>query len=213
MRHRVKRSRLSLSRSPRKALLESLAKAVLLNGRIKTTHRRAKNVRPLVDHLISLGKNNTLAAKRKAYAVLQDHLLVVRLFGEIAPKFKDRAGGYSRVLLLSKFRRGDGTEMAFLELTETIREKKSEAVKKEKLKHKEVKTQAEKTVSNKEALEKKEGIIATPLVDEKPKQEKPKSAPVEERKDRQKEISDKKKTHKKFLGGLRNFFRKERDSL
>ena len=171
--------------------MRALARSVIINGRIKTTRERAKNARGLVEHLISLGKDGSLSAKRAAYRLLQDHSLVSKLFKEIAPKFKDRAGGYSRILLFGRRRRGDGTEMALFELSEIIKEKKPQAKTHPKKPHE---------IKEKEEL--------TPLP-----QEKPKPAPEEEKKHKKMEITDKKKAHKKFLGGLRSFFRKERDSL
>lgn len=220
MRHKVNRSRLSLSKSQRKALINALARSMIINGRIKTTIQRAKNAKPLVEHLISLGKEGSLYAKRKAYKILQNHLLVSRLFGEIAPKFKVRQGGYSRILRFGR-RRGDGTEMALFELTEVIKEIKPESVKKEK-----EKTKAAEAKSHGEAYPKAQGLKAkeagvvassekpkAAVEEEKRPAEKPKSAPEEQKKHKNIEIYDKKKAHKKFLGGLRSFFKKERDSL
>ncbi len=186
--------------------MRALARSVIINGRIKTTRERAKNAKPLVEHLISLGKDGSLSAKREAYRILQDHSLVSKLFKEIAIKFKDRAGGYSRILLFGR-RRGDGTEMALFELSELIKEKKPDSVKKEKEKAKPIEEKFHK-MHPKKPLEVKEKEELMPL----PK-EKPKPAPEEEKKHKKMEITDKKKTHKKFLGGLRSFFKKERDSL
>lgn len=170
--------------------MRALARSIIINGRIRTTRERAKNAKPLVEHLISLGKDGSLSAKREAYRILQDHLLVSKLFKEIAIKFKDRAGGYSRILLFGR-RRGDGTEMALFELSEIIKEKKPQA----------------KTFPKKpHEIKEKEELMPLP-------KEKPKPAPEEEKKHKKMEITDKKKTHKKFLGGLRSFFKKERDSL
>lgn len=208
MRHKVNKSRLSLSKAQRKALIKALARSIIINGRIKTTKERAKNAKPLVEHLISLGKDGSLPAKREAYRILQDHSLVSKLFKEIALKFKDRAGGYSRILLFGR-RRGDGTEMALFELSEIIKEKKPDSVKREKAKAKppiEEKIQAKTFPKKPHEIKKKEELMPLP-------KEKPKPAPEEEKKHRKMEITDKKKTHKKFLGGLRSFFKKERDSL
>lgn len=219
MRHKVNKSKLSLSKGQRKALINALARSMIINGRIKTTAQRAKNARPLVEHLITLGKEGSLSAKRDAYKILQNHSLVSRLFGEIAPKFKVRNGGYSRILLFGR-RKGDGTEMALFELTEVIKEIKPEPVKKEKEKAKvtEVKPHVE-AHPKAQASKAKEAVTAAPekpkaaAEEEKRPAEKPKSAPGEQKKHKNAEIADKKKTHKKFLGGLRSFFKKERDSL
>lgn len=208
MRHRVNKSRLSLSMSQRKALISSLARAVMINGRIKTTRERAKNARPLVERLISLGKEGSLSAKRQAYKILQDHLLVSKLFKEIAPKFKNRTGGYSRILLFGR-RRGDGTEMALFELSEIIKEKKKEVVRQKKTRAGSTQEQpvVEARIKKIDEAKEKEGAILTEH--EKPKTEKPKSAPaIEEKKHKEIDVQAKKKTHKRFLGGLRSIFKK-----
>jgi len=101
----------------RKATVRDIAKATLIHQRIRTTENRAKEVRKLVDQLITLGKSGTLAARRNAFAVLCDHNLVKSLFDKIAPRFKARNGGYTRIIPLG-FRRGDNAQMVFLELTE-----------------------------------------------------------------------------------------------
>ena len=80
-----------------------------------TTVYRAKEVRALTDKMITLGKKNTLAAKRQALAFITKEEVVVKLFNEIAPSYADRNGGYTRVLKIGP-RRGDGAEMAIIEL-------------------------------------------------------------------------------------------------
>lgn len=219
MRHSVQKSKLSLTWSKRKALMNALARAMIINGRIQTTRQRAKNARPLVEHLISLAKEGTLSARRRAFRVLQDHLLVRRLFNEIAPKFKGRFGGYSRVILLNR-RRGDGTEMALFELTEIVKEKKTKSEKKEKLKARPAEEKSHAETPHKKQEEKREKIAPIQEMarvagekEEKPQVEKPKSAPPEERKHKKADITDKTKKHEKFLGGLRNLFKKKSDSL
>ncbi len=121
MRHQKGGNRLSRNRSLRKATLRDLAKATLIQERICTTSSRAKEARKLVDQLITLGKKDTLAARRAAFAVLCDHGLVSQLFQETAPRFKSRAGGYTRIIPYMN-RNGDNAEMVFLELTEKSRE-------------------------------------------------------------------------------------------
>ncbi len=118
MRHRIKSNHLSRNKGARKAVLRHTAKALLLNQRIKTRLRLAKEVRKLVERLITLGKKNTLAARRKANEVLNDRKLVKLLFDEIAPKFENRAGGYTRIYKLADIRKGDGSSYCILELTE-----------------------------------------------------------------------------------------------
>jgi large subunit ribosomal protein L17 len=117
MRHGISGNKLSRNQSLRKATMRDLAIATLKRQQIKTTKAKAKEARKLVDRLITLGKKGTLADKRRAFAILCDHELVSRLFNHLAPKFKDRSGGYTRVIGMVN-RRGDNAQMALLELTE-----------------------------------------------------------------------------------------------
>jgi len=133
MRHGLSGNRLSRNRSLRKATLRDMAKAVFLQERICTTRAKAKEARKLIEQLITLGKKDTLAARRHAFAILCDHAEVSQLFTNIAPRFKARNGGYTRIIPYVQ-RAGDNAELAFLELTEKSREiitnlKKSKAVK------------------------------------------------------------------------------------
>ena len=136
MRHGIAGNKLSRNSSLRKATVRDLAKATLLKQRICTTEAKAKEARKLVDQLITLGKHGTLADKRRAFAILCDHRIVSDLFNKTSPRFKDRVGGYTRIIHLGN-RRGDNARLALLELTEKaeviITKPKSEAVaKKEK---------------------------------------------------------------------------------
>ena len=116
MRHQKTRNKLSRSASHRKALLMNLIKEVLEHERITTTEAKAKAVKPELEKLITLGKRGDLHARRQALSALsQDKFAVYRLFEEVAPRYKDRPGGYSRILKLGP-RRSDATEMVFLEL-------------------------------------------------------------------------------------------------
>ena len=99
----------------RMSMLKGLVTYLLENGRLETTVYRAKEVRALTDKMITLGKKNTLAAKRQALAFITKEEVVVKLFNEIAPSYADRNGGYTRVLKMGP-RRGDGAEMAIIEL-------------------------------------------------------------------------------------------------
>lgn len=117
MRHQIAGNRLGRNSSLRKATVRDIAKATLIRQRICTTKAKAKEARKLVDRLITLGKKGTLAHKRRAYAILNNHKLVSQLFNETAPRFNKRQGGYTRIIPLSQ-RRGDNAELAFLELTE-----------------------------------------------------------------------------------------------
>lgn len=117
MRHRIAGNRLSRNSTLRKATVRDLAKATLIAQRICTTKAKAKEARKLVEKLITLGKKGTLAAKRHAFSILCDHQLVSDLFNKTSPRFKNRIGGYTRIIMLST-RRGDNAQLAFLELTE-----------------------------------------------------------------------------------------------
>ena len=116
MRHQRQRYQLSRSSSHRKALLMNLVKEVVDHERIKTTEAKAKAVKPEVERLITLAKRGDLHARRQALAALgQDKFVVYKLFEEIAPRYSERPGGYTRILKLGP-RKSDATEMVFLEL-------------------------------------------------------------------------------------------------
>ena len=117
MRHSNSGRKLSRTPSHRKALLHNLAKALLQHGRIRTTEMKAKELRGVVEPLISLAKRNDLHARRQAYRVLCDHALVKRLFDEIGPLFGGVPGGYTRIMKLAMPRKGDNAPMAIIELT------------------------------------------------------------------------------------------------
>ena len=99
----------------RMAMLRAMVTYLLENGRIETTVTRAKEVRPIAEKMITLGKNGTLAAKRQAFAFITTEDVVIKLFDEIAPKYKERNGGYTRIVRTGP-RRGDAAEMAIIEL-------------------------------------------------------------------------------------------------
>jgi large subunit ribosomal protein L17 len=121
MRHGKSGNRLSRNQSLRKATLRDMAKAVFLQERICTTRAKAKEARKLIEKLITLGKEDTLAARRRAFAILCDHKEVSQLFSKVAPRFKARKGGYTRIIPYIQ-RGGDNAALAFLELTEKSRE-------------------------------------------------------------------------------------------
>ena len=116
MRHSKQRGKLSRDASHRKALLANLCKEVIQHERIKTTEAKAKAVKPEVEKLITLAKRGDLHARRQALSTLgQDKFVVYKLFEEVAPRYSDRPGGYTRILKLGP-RRSDATEMVLLEL-------------------------------------------------------------------------------------------------
>lgn len=99
----------------RKAMLRQLSTDLLANGKLETTFYRAKEVQPVVEKMITLGKKDTLASYRKALSFITKRDVAVKLFKEIAPKYADRNGGYTRITKMGP-RRGDAAEMAILEL-------------------------------------------------------------------------------------------------
>ena len=116
MRHQKKRGKLSRSSAHRKALLANLCKEVIEHERIRTSETKAKAVKPEIEKLITLAKRGDLHARRQALSALgQDKFSVYKLFEEIAPRYTERPGGYTRILKLGP-RRSDATEMVFLEL-------------------------------------------------------------------------------------------------
>jgi large subunit ribosomal protein L17 len=116
MRHQKDRGKLSRSSSHRKALFMNLAREVFDHERIQTTEAKAKAVKPEVERLITLAKRGDLHARRQALSALgQDKFVVYKLFEEIAPRYVDRPGGYTRILKLGP-RKSDATEMVYLEL-------------------------------------------------------------------------------------------------
>lgn len=117
MRHSNSGRKFSRTPAHRKALLHNLAKALLIHGKIRTTELKAKELRRVVEPLITLAKRNDLHARRQAYRVLNDHALVKRLFDEIGPLFAGVPGGYTRVLKLAMPRKGDNAPMAIIELS------------------------------------------------------------------------------------------------
>jgi len=133
MRHHQHSVKFGRQRSHYKATLKSLVSALVISKSITTTKTKAKETSRLADKLITLGKEKTVTNQRRAYAILGDRKLVAILFNEIAPLFKERKGGYTRVMLTTK-RHGDNAQMAILEFVEKPKpqEPKKKADKKEK---------------------------------------------------------------------------------
>jgi large subunit ribosomal protein L17 len=115
MRHRVGGYKLKRDGSARKALLRGLVTSVIEKERVITTVPKAKAVKPLVDRMITLGKDDTLHARREAARVLYTPSSVKKLFDTLATRFGQRAGGYTRIVRLGP-RKGDGAEQAMIEL-------------------------------------------------------------------------------------------------
>ena len=115
MRHSNSGRKLSRTPSHRKALLRNLAKALITHGRITTTEMKAKELRRVVEPMVTLAKSNTIAARRQVYRDLNDLKLVKRLFDVIGPRFAGVPGGYTRILKLAMPRKGDNAPMAIIE--------------------------------------------------------------------------------------------------
>lgn len=115
MRHRNGGFKLGRNTSHRRALLRNLVTSAILNDRIHTTITKAKAARPLVEKMITLGKNGSVHARRQALAYMMTPESVDRLFAVVAPRYTERPGGYTRITRTGK-RQGDASEMAFLEL-------------------------------------------------------------------------------------------------
>ncbi|NQU95030.1 MAG: 50S ribosomal protein L17 [Candidatus Omnitrophica bacterium] len=199
MRHRKKGTRFGRQQSHRIATLQSLAKSVLVYQRIKTTHTKAREARRVVDKIITTAKKNSLAARRKAFAILGDRALVTKLFKEIAPLFAKKHGGYTRIIPFN-FRKGDGASMVFLELTEKkVEEKPAKPSKKATAKAKPVKAQEVKKEPTAEHPK------PAPEVKQKVKEEKT----VEDVKKRRAKDEDKKMEQQKgFMKKVKGFFRR-----
>jgi len=122
MRHSNSGKKLSRNPSHRKALFRNLAKALLTHGKIRTTEIKAKELRRVVEPLITWALRNDLHSRRLAYRVLNNHQLVKQLFDVIGPKFAGIPGGYTRVIKIATPRRGDNAAMAIIELTKNFAE-------------------------------------------------------------------------------------------
>jgi large subunit ribosomal protein L17 len=195
--------------SHRKAMLRNMARSLIRSEKIETTLSRAKEARRVVERLITLSKIDSVFSRRRAYDVLSDRDLVMKLFKDIAPLFSGRISGYTRIIPLG-FRRGDGARMAILELTERKIIEKLPKKKKEKAKPEELKTEkageekAQIPAEAKHKEEKKEPKIKTI----------PKSMPtLEEEKRAEKAKSEDRKAAggRNFMKNLRGLFRKRGD--
>jgi large subunit ribosomal protein L17 len=117
MRHQLSGRQLSRNSSHRKALMRNMCAALIRSETIRTTLPKAKELRRVVEPLITLGKNDTLPGRRRAWVTLRNEALVEKLFEDIGPRFKTRAGGYTRILKMEP-RVGDNAEMALMQLVE-----------------------------------------------------------------------------------------------
>jgi large subunit ribosomal protein L17 len=161
MRHRVHARKLGRDPSHRKAMYRNLVTSLLEHERVETTDAKAKEVRRLADRMITLGKKGDLAARRRALSVIRERDVTAKVFGELAERFKNRPGGYTRVLK-SRVRVGDAAAMSIVELVEALDESapkpaatKKAAAKKAPAKKAAAKKTAAKKTSTKKAAAKK----------------------------------------------------------
>lgn len=126
MRHHVHARKIGRSPSHRIAMYRNLVTSLLEHERIETTDTKAKEVRRLAERMITLGKRGDLHARRQAISILRDDKVVAKLFGEIADRYKERSGGYTRVLKAG-FRYGDAAPVAVIELVDRNVEAKGAA--------------------------------------------------------------------------------------
>ena len=181
MRHGMANRKLGRTSSHRMAMFRNQLASLIGNERIVTTLPKAKELRPLIEKLITLGKNDSVHARRNAAKMVQDDAMVAKLFGTLGPRFAERPGGYTRIIKLGA-RRGDAAEMAILEFvgyelaTEAKTATPAAAPKRGKKKEEasdseaEAAPAAEKKTAKKKAAPKKEAA-------EKPAKKKEKAAP------------------------------------
>jgi large subunit ribosomal protein L17 len=117
MRHGKTLRKLSRNATHRRALLRNLATSFIKHERFETTVQKAKELRPVVEKLITLGKNDTLDARRQAYSYLTSKAVVHKLFADVGPRCKERNGGYTRIVR-TRVRHGDAAELAVIELVD-----------------------------------------------------------------------------------------------
>ena len=118
MRHRVKGYKLGRTAAHRTAMTRNMMVSLIDHERITTTVPKAKHLRPIIEKMVTLGKNDTQANRRRAFAKLRDKDAVTKLFEVLGPRFNERPGGYCRILKLSKPRLGDAGERAIIEFVE-----------------------------------------------------------------------------------------------
>ena len=177
MRHQKKTIKLGRTAEHRKALLANQVCSLIEHQRIKTTLAKAKAVRPLAEHMVTLGKNGSIHARRTALAKLRQKSAVKKLFDDIAPRSAERNGGYTRIVKLGA-RKSDSAPMAFIEWVDTAEVVEEKPAEKKKAKRKETEPKPQK--AEPEAAAPKEEELAveeekraeTPAPAEEPKQKK-----------------------------------------
>lgn len=114
MRHQRRKYKIGVDPEHRKSLVKNLATEIINHGKIKTTHTKCKAIQPFVEKLITLAKNDTVFNRRLAARKLNNKEMVQKLFNNLGPKFKERNGGYTRILKLPEGRIGDGAKMSYI---------------------------------------------------------------------------------------------------
>jgi large subunit ribosomal protein L17 len=117
MRHKVSGRQFGRASGPRRAMFRIMVTDLLRHGQIKTTVAKAKEIRPLAEKMVTLGKNGSLHDRRQAAAFITDKTVLKSVFDDLAPRFKDRAGGYTRITRVG-IRAGDAAEMAVIALVD-----------------------------------------------------------------------------------------------
>jgi large subunit ribosomal protein L17 len=125
MRHRMSGRKLNRTSQHRRAMFSNMAVALIKHEQIKTTLPKAKELKPIVDKLITLGKKGKLHDRRRAFAMLRDDATTAKLFETLGPRYEERSGGYTRVLKAG-FRYGDSAPMAVIELVDRDPEAKGQ---------------------------------------------------------------------------------------
>ena len=181
MRHRVAGRKLSRHTQHRELMFRNMVVSLLTHERIKTTLPKAKELRSWADKIITLGKRGDLSARRRVFDLLRDRGVVKKLFEQIAPRFKDRQGGYTRIFKMG-WRAGDAAPLSLIELTTQAgeKEKKKSAVKKAKEAVKKGSPQKKAKVEKAKKGEKKEAKKEVPKARAKAKAEKEPSEPKSE---------------------------------
>jgi len=200
MRHRKQSIKLNRDTSLRKATLRAIATGLLKHERIRTTLAKAKLARRLAEKLITLGKRGDIGAQKRAMELLADKALVQKLFKDIAPLFKSRIGGYTRIIPDHR-RLGDGAMMVYLEFTER---KEIEIPKDKKVKKKGKATPNEKETA-KEAKAPQKGEPKPHHSDKMDKDEKI----IQEEQAKERVKSEQKHLDKGFFKGLKRYFRQK----
>jgi large subunit ribosomal protein L17 len=118
MRHGCHKYKLGVKPQHRKALVQNLSIELITHGKIRTTETKAKAIKPMVEKLVTLAKVDTVANRRRAFTKLNNKEAVKALFDVVAPKFKQRPGGYTRLLKIAELRLGDGAKEAIIAFVE-----------------------------------------------------------------------------------------------